>query len=330
MSEDIRPPENPVETMRNVMAELGRVDYVKTDESVGVYSPLLITVPQGRKVENLTKAVRDAMEWLHPMQRRGTARLQSLDSLILWANRFKDADSALFADSAMARPSLTAIADYHQAGAEGLPHLGSTNPVLARHGHHRAVYDFPLSDEWKAWNAISGKPLDKDEMGEFIEANAKDVFDPTPDMIAGKVKDTTAAWEARLIETAQKIEGRYGQLTQLLAMSRRFQVYETSNLEVKTNRDTGEQEIQFLNEHRDKDGAPLKVPNLIVIAIPVFRNGAPYRMPVRFRYRKTGASVKFILSIYAPERSFKDAFEEAANAAAEATGLPLFVGTPEA
>ncbi|WP_065332297.1 DUF2303 family protein [Tritonibacter mobilis] len=112
-------------------------------------------------------------------------------------------------------------------------------------------------------------------------------------------------------------------------MSRKFQVFETSDLKVVTNRDTGEAEVKFLNEHKDENGEKLNLPNLIIIAIPVFQGGAPYRMAVRFRYRKFGASVKFILSIYNPEKVFEAAFKEAVDQATEETELPIFMGSPE-
>ena len=70
--------------------------------------------------------------------------------------------------------------------------------------------------------------------------------------------------------------------------------------------------------------------NPIAVAIPVFMGGAPYRMPVRFRYRKSGGAVRFILSIYNPEKAFEAAFKEAVEEATEATGLPTFMGSPEA
>ena len=154
-------------------------------------------------------------------------------------------------------------------------------------------------------------------------------MDPTPAVLDGKESDKNQKWENRLIQTAQQIQGRYGQLTQLLAMSKHFQVHETSNLTVKTNRDNGEQEIQFVNEHKAPDGKPLQIPNLIIIAIPVFMGGAPYRMPVRFRYRKIGGEVRFILSIYNPEKAFEAAFKEAVEEATIQTNLPTFMGTPE-
>ncbi|WP_150119996.1 DUF2303 family protein, partial [Sulfitobacter sp. HI0021] len=199
----------------------------------------------------------------------------------------------------------------------------------ASHCAHRAIYDFPLSKEWKTWTSISGEALEKDEMGEFIEANAKDVMDPTPALIALDDKAKVEPWESRLIQTARQIDGRFGQLMQLLQMSRQFQVYETSNLTVTSNRDTGETSIQFLDEHKGKDGQPIKIPNLIIIAIPVFEGGAPYRMPVRFRYRKIGGAIRFIMSPLNPQRAFDNAFQVAVDQAKDQTDLPVFMGKSE-
>ncbi len=320
--------QNVAETVRDIMEGMTGPDTLHKGKTGNLTLPHLVAMPGGRQVVDLTSYHRNAAEYLKPSQRKGTARLEDLESLIAWANRFKGATSALYAKPDMSAPSLTCIADYHGAGGPTVE--DATGDPTARHCHHRATYGFPLSDEWKAWTAISGKGLDKDELGEFIETNAKDITDPTPAILSGSVIDTNQPWENRMIQTAQQIEGRFGQLHALLSLSRHFQVFETSNLEVKTNRDTGEGQIQFLNEHRDKDGAPLTLPNLIMITIPVFHDGAPYRMCVRFRYRKSGSAVKFILSIYNPERAFKDAFGEAIAKAEEDTGLPLFLGTPEA
>ncbi|MFW2541501.1 DUF2303 family protein [Primorskyibacter sp. 2E107] len=320
-------PENPAETMRDVMLDIGYHEQIDTPPGHDLTKAHLITLPQKRTVQDLTSHHRAAAEYLKPARRKGTARVADLASLISWTNRFKGETSMLFASPDMAKPTLTCIADYHAAGAANVEDV--TGDPSARHCHHRAVYDFPLSDEWKAWMAISGKAQSKDDMGEFIEAQAKDILDPTPAVLKGEVTTKNQPWENRLIETAQKIEGRFGQLKQLLAMSRQFQVFETSDLKVATNRDTGEAEIQFLNEHKDATGQKLNIPNLIIIAIPVFLGGAPYRMAVRSRYRKNGSSVAFIMSIYTPEKVFEAAFKEAVAAATEATGLTALMGTPE-
>lgn len=319
--------ENSAETMRRVMEQLNHHGDITTPDNVGVTKAHLVTVPKGREVVDLSKYHRDALEHLKPTRRKGTARLDTLESLIDWATRFMGETTVLFAKPDMSAPSLTCIADYHAAGAVDVEN--DRGDPTARHCHHRAVYNFPLSDEWNAWMKVSGQPLDKDDLGEFIEANAKDIMDPTPAILEREENSKNQDFENRLIRTAQKIEGRYGQLGQLLAMSKQFQVHETSNLSVTTNRDTGETSIQFVNEHKTPDGKPLSIPNLIIIAIPVFLNGPLYRMPVRFRYRKQGGQVKFILSVYNPEKAFEASFKESLDLAAKETGLTLFQGTPE-
>ena len=319
--------QNTAETMRDVMEKFGGTEHIIRPEGFDLTSAHLVATPSHRKVEDLTAKHRDALEFLKPTRRKGTAMLSDLNSIVAWANRFKGETSTLFADPNMEAPTLTCIADYHAAG--GADVISATGDPAARHCHHRGIYNFPLSDDWKAWIGVSDQLLKKDELGEFIEAQAKDIMDPTPAILSGGLTENNQPWENRLIETAQKIEGRYGQLTQLLAMSKQFQVHETSNLTVKTNRDSGEQEIQFLNEHKTPDGAPLSIPNLIIIAIPVFMGGALYRMPVRFRYRKLGGEVRFILSVYNPEKAFKAAFDEAIEEAQTKTDLPLFMGQPE-
>jgi len=318
---------NVAETMRDVMKQLAEHTTVDLPETFDPERPFLITVPEGRRIEDLTSEIGHAAQFLRPLRRKGTAKLEHLQSLIDWSNRFKSPESMLYANPDMTAPSLTCIANYHAEGGE--TYAPGEGVPGAAHCDHRARYAFPLSDEWKAWKAIDGVALEKDDLGEFIEANAKDIMDPTPAMLRGVEDDKNDGWENRLIQTAQKIEGRFGQLTKLLALSKQFQVFESSDLKVSTNRDTGESEIQFLNEHKDADGRPLNIPNLIIIAIPVFAGGALYRMAVRFRYRKSGGQVKFILSIYNPERAFKASFEEACEDAKTATALPLMFGTPE-
>ena len=320
--------ENTDQTMRDVMANLDHHDMIEPPAGMDLVRPLIASMPKDRRIENLTEAYRAAAEYLKPARRKGTAQLSDLTSLVLWANRFKGDTSAIFAKPDMAAPSLTCIADYHAAGSVDV--TNALGDPTARHCRHRAVYNFPLSDEWKAWMRVSDKQLEKDDLGEFIEAQAKDIMDPTPAVLGGIESDQNQPWENRLIQTARQIDGRYGQLVQLLAMSKQFQVFEKSDLTISTNRDTGESQIQFLNEHKGPDGRPLNIPNLIIIAIPVFMGGAPYRMPVRFRYRKMGGQIRFILSIYNPEEAFEAAFKEAVQLVEEQTALPIFMGSPEA
>lgn len=329
MTTDAPPTENIAQTLRDIIHCTGHHQEIHPgfDQPFNPTDVRLITTPQQRRVDDLTATYRAAAQVLKPWLRKGTARLATLESLIAWANRNKGETSVLYAHPDQAAPSLTCIANYHSAGPASLD--GLTPDATAQRCDHRGVYAFPVSKEWQRWTKISGQPMDKDEMGQFIDDNAKDFYPVPPSLLNPGTVEPHDAVEERLLEVAEKIGGRFGQHLKLVEMARVFQVHEVSNLAVTSNRDSGESTISFVNEHRDTDGRPLSIPNLFLIAIPVFESGVPYRLPVRFQYRKTGSAIKFTLTVYDPQRAFDDAFNEAVNHAAIATDLPLFAGQPE-
>lgn len=318
-------PKNIAETIIDEMRRFGEVQVISSPSIDEPEALSIVAAPEGIRLHDLTKQVRDAAQALKPIQRTGQATLDDLQSLIDWTNRFKGAETVLFGQL-QPTPRLVSVIDYHGEGAMKVsPEAGDPT---ANYGRHTALYTFPVSEEWKRWNAISGKPLSKDEFGEFIEENAKDFLDPTPALLGTGAGDP-AAWEQRMIEVAAKIQGRFGQYSALAALSREFQVHESGHMKVTTNRDTGETQVQFLDEHQGPDGQPLRLPNLFMVAIPVFEEGALYRLAVRFRYRKAGQDVKFFATLYNPDAALRDAAREALDTAREQTGVPLMMGKPE-
>ncbi|WP_411839220.1 DUF2303 family protein [Paracoccus sp. ME4] len=318
-------PKNIAETIITHMERVRPIEVVSGSEHPDSTGPYIIAAPDGMRLHDLTKQHREGVEALKPLQRTGHAVLEDLDSLIAWTNRFKSEATVLFGQI-HPTPKLTAVIDYHGEGPSRIdPTEGDPTASYAR---HTGLYTFPVSEEWRRWTAISGQPLTKDQFGEFIEENAKDFLDPTPALLNG-LTDASEAWERCMTEIAAKVQGRFGQYAALAQLSRNFQVYETGQLQISTNRDTGETHVQFLDEHRGPDGAPLRLPNLFMIAIPVFEEGALYRLAVRFRYRKAGAEVKFFATLYNPEAALRDAAREALATAQEKTGVPLMIGKPE-
>lgn len=104
----------------------------------------------------------------HPRRKSGTANVATLESLISLIDRHKTEHSAIFAETNWEKPSITAVFDYHEA----------KNGGLADNGKHRAHYEFPLSEEWKAWVKINGKPLEQVEFAEFIEDHIAELSAP--------------------------------------------------------------------------------------------------------------------------------------------------------
>jgi uncharacterized protein YfdQ (DUF2303 family) len=327
---DHKTPENIAQTVANIMEQIGAVDVMDiTTATRRIDDPLVLAVPAGQTVQDFTDRLRQVQQILKPYQRKGTAKLTTVRSLIDWANRFKGENSIIYAQNDAANLSLTCVADYHGAGAAIIDNLNGD--PSARHCHHRATYAFPLSKQWQAWTAISGAAQSGVEMGVFLENNILDVIDPhlqlTSPGIAGA--EATEA-DHRLIDIARRLEGSYGTGAQLLGMAKSFTVNEAADYTVAHNSTTGEQTIQIKSEHVDGTGQPIKVPKLFLIAIPVFEGGPAYRLPVRFQYRKAGATVKFVLTLHDPKHAKDHAFDEAAQTVQADTSLPLLMGQPEA
>lgn len=246
-----------------------------------------------------------------PLRRKGTAGLSRIESFIEHVNRFKDADSAIFADENPTAPRLTAVLDYHPAGGFA--------DAKARFGGHRSAYTFPLSPEWKAWFGKDATAMSMIEFAAFLEDHIVDVL-PEPGDLSEAAQRFVAA-----------TGGKFATPTKLIEIARGLQVNENSVVKEARNLSSGEAEIVFDTQHTGADGKPLKMPNLFVIAIPVFmRASVSYRLIARLRYRKTGEGLKFWFELWRPDLVFTDAFEEAVARVSSETGLPVLLGSPEA
>jgi uncharacterized protein YfdQ (DUF2303 family) len=242
-----------------------------------------------------------------PERRKGTATLMDLASFIEHVLRFKDQDSVLFADPTPSAPKLTAVLDYHRAGATADP----------RFGQHRAVYSFPLSDEWKAWAARDGKEMSQQEFAELLEDRIADISDPA------SPGDAAAAF-------ALNVGVSFATPQRLIELSRGLSLHVGQQVKQATNLQTGEVQLQYVTEHTDEKGAPLKIPGAFLITIPVFRGGAPYEIAARLRYRQKGATMTWFYQLYRVDRVLDHALDEAFKNAKAETTLPLLVGSPEA
>lgn len=268
----------------------------------------------GGSIEPLPATFFDAVRD-NPRFRRGTAALTSLDSFISHVVRFGDSDTAVFADDNKSAPKLTAVLDYHRADAEG-------KHGEYRHGKHRTTFNFPLSDEWKAWLKSNGVVMSMADFSLFLEdrigdiANAGDAF---PEHVE------------RFVNSNGGVDS-IADFATLVELATGLKVYETANVEETTNLASGEGKISFSVDHetRGRSGGAVKVPRVFFISIPIFSKGAFYRIGARLRYRKTGEGVKFWYDLYRCDLSFDHAFSEAVQRVDDETPATVFYGAPEA
>lgn len=276
-------------------------------------TPQAMLLPQGMKLH----AVEEFIAPLRaiPLRRKGTATLADLASFIAHASRFKDCNSALFANRA--QTTLQSVLNYHMVAEPG----GGGQ----RFGDHRGKYQMVLSPEWRAWQAVADKKLDQGEFAELLEDRVGDLIAP-PIVTEGT---DPAEGDRKLLDFLALLQATAASPSRMMALSRGIKVHEKATLVEARNLASGEGEFSYKSEHNDESGAPLRVPNCFLIAIPVFEAGALYRLVVRLRYRFAAGRLSWMVQIQRPDESLRHAFEEAAGEASSQTTLPLFYGEPE-
>lgn len=265
-----------------------------------------------------------------------TPEVQDLASFIAYANRFKRDGSTIFAFEDFETPSMTALLDYHKENASG-----EHQAKIVRHSLH---YPFPLSQEWKTWWANDAeqraekreKPyFTQAEFAEFLEDHANDLIDPPdflhalfdstePDLSAEQKKKTEA--DLMLEQLATRMHTNFGNARDITALAQGLKVFVEHTIVDKPDIKSGMTEMTFVEVQKNEKGEKLKIPGLFLIAIPVFQNGAAYRMAVRLRYRVAQGKVVWFYQLHRPRETFKHAFDGAAQQVIEETKLPLYRG----
>jgi uncharacterized protein YfdQ (DUF2303 family) len=291
----------------SAVERLGQVDVFPADfdEAGKPGAPLVFAVPKGK---NLVKA-KPFLDELRdrPERRKGTATLLDLTSFIEHACRFKDEGrSALFAVRDPSAPKLISVLDYHDKGHASQPSFCA----------HRGVYEFPLSEEWKRWTRLNKEPMNQAVFAEFIESNALELLPPA---MAGESQK----------DFADRLGVEFASPQQMMEVSRGLSAHTKDTYHQHVNLASGETAFSFASAHQDAQGQPLKVPAAFLIGLPVFKRGEGFMLAARLRYRVKDAQITWWYELWRHDVVFDTAVEEAAKAAQEGTGLPLFFGTPE-
>lgn len=267
----------------------------------------LLALPMSMRVHDLQEHLDKRLT--APRRTKGTARHTTLASFIDAVNRFKVEcedqrfSSAVFAVDDMNAPKLLCVVDYH---GHGRPQFGE----------HVIEYAFPLSDEWRAWDAAFKKPMSQSDFAAFLEDRITDVIE------VGAVGE-------RGLKMAEGLGLSLAGSASVLGLSRGISIKAETRVSSLTNLSTGEGKILFEEKHGDEAGGAVKVPGGFVIGVPVVRGGPLFQVFVRIRYRLSGGVITWSFTPHRLDAVFRAAFEEACGEVSEKTGIPLFHGTPE-
>lgn len=240
-----------------------------------------------------------------PALKRGTALALTLRSFIDLTNRHKTAASVIFADTDWKKPAFQAVVDYHAAESGG----------PADNLKHRIRYEFPLSEEWKAWVAQNGEPMSQGDFAAFLE---------------DRIADLTAPTDREKLDLERDFDTKIATPAQLIQLSRGLSINVASAVKNIVNLASGEASIQFDEQHTDGNGQPIKVPGLFMLAIAPFFMGEKISIPVRLRYRKSGQGILWFYQLYRPDKHVTERVRDDLLTVADKTELPTFEGSPEA
>ncbi|WP_411197273.1 YfdQ family protein [Klebsiella variicola] len=241
-----------------------------------------VVVPEGFDVKSL-----ESLQ-VAPSRIRQITNLISPGSLIAYIQRFRDARSVVFADKT--KTQIVAVLDFHQ-NAEA-PHWGM----------HKAVYNCPFSDEWKAWTAADSNKMNQIDFAEFLENNIQNVA-PVGDNYSGPSG------------------------TELLEMVLAFQ--ETRKVEFKSVKRLQDGTCQFQYSDDKSGSGNTKIPEKISLAIAPFHNGAPYQIDARIRYRLRDGQLVLWYELIEPKKIVEHAFQEIVTDMENQLGedLPIYEGS---
>lgn len=257
---------------------------------VGAGVPLVL-LPQGYIAHNMESLL------AAPARKKGTVVLNDAESFVAVVNDQKDSNTRLF--STIEPPTFTAVFNHTAAGTGW--------------GDHRAHYATPLAPEWKAWLGMDGKKTNQVDLAQFIENNLIDVVYIDKDAAGAAAGEVGSPDGATLLEVCRTLEAK-------------------KKVDFKSAIRLADGSTQFTYDE-DVSGSArqgqLAVPEQFSLGIPVFENGAKYRMDVRLRYRITdGGQLTMWLELIRPHKTIEHAVKELRESIAAATALQILNGSP--
>ena len=238
-----------------------------------------------------------------PERRKGTAKVTTLQSFIDLVNRHKDAHSAIFGKTEWPQPALRAVIDYHQT--DGAP----------RFGQHHVVYEFPLTDEFRAWIKGNGAAMEQAEFAAFLEEHAAELAAP---------------FDGEKSEFELLFKEKFATPADLIALSRNLEIHVGAKVKRAERLASGERTVEFVEEHLNGKGERVDIPGIFMVAVPAFVDGDNVRIPARLRYRVMGGGIKWFYQLYRWEWWLRQRVKDDLDQASEETALPAFEGASEA
>jgi len=226
---------------------------------------------------------------LNPLNKRAVVALADHGSFIAYVNRFKDADSIVFAD--LGNRGFAAVLDYHKAN--------NGAPEGARRGQHRAALSCATTLDWNAWVAQDKKTMSQVDFARFIEDHIPNIASPDGASLLEMCLTLEAKKDVAFRSSVRLQDGQH-------------QLRYEETIEGKTGAQSG----------------TLAIPNAFVLGIEPFAGAGVKRLDARFRYRMNQGTLVMWFELVRAEDVLKAAFDEIVSQVKTGLGdTPVLAGT---
>lgn len=280
---------------------------IATNVNTEVGGTPLLPLPAGWKVEDLSKYQQA------PSRAKGTLSLASADDFARYVNKHKDvAGRASAANLSLQSAGTAQNTGGGDSQAAPTPDKDDLQTVIlvdvinskfrAVFNHHAsdapgwadfgATYDCPLSPEWQIWKGNSGKRMNQEEFGLFIEANQLDIVKPVG---------------AEMLQIATTLKAK-----------------KDVAFESGIRLDNGQVQIKYHEDVKASGGGAgqLQIPEQIKLGIPVYVGGTAYEVTANFRYRiMDGGGLALWYDLVRPHKILEDALQKVIAQIETATGI---------
>ncbi len=225
-----------------------------------------------------------------PPRKRGIIKLDDAGSFIRYFNTNGDGEKNVYASLAPA--AFVGILNDHNPSP--------TDPANWR--DFGCKYALEHSNEWKVWTGRNKQPFDGNEaFAYWLEDNLADVKEPD---------------NGKLLEIAVN-----------------FRVHSNASFQNQVRLNDGNTEFAYTNAVEGSStaaGGKVKIPERIVIEVPVFqgRNAKLYKVEARFRFRLNGGALKISYELVRPHKVVEQAFNDMVDLIEAETKQPVLYGTP--
>lgn len=268
--------------------------------------PDLVSVPAGRTLWDLTPFSTKYLK--RPYRPTGLTTLQSVLSMLSHiARHATPGGTVVYVDTTPENERVTAIYDAHENG------------TTAGHQQFRSTFAFQQSEAWKHWSENDNVTMDAATFAQFLDERIGDVYEGSVD---GTPMGTVIG----------RLSLRVAGIAALVGLARELTVNATSKVKSAVTLSTGEVAVLYEETHADGEGAPIKIANAFLIAIPVFRGTPPVVCLVRLSYRLHGGAVTWKLRIHDIDAVHEFTVQNAVNQIRAGVGdaIPVFEGVPSA